>query len=299
MDLADVIASFSDPEASDPPTAISDASPARRLRDAIEPLAMHSVWCRTTNDHSAAFGLDFMGNYLLSRASLLGDPEPAVVAAAFAVFEPTMVEGLYQQVRGLVDGAELLATREAATAQSLAEVLGDADVAPVADLLQAAVSAADGTGRPLFSGLAGRPWPDAPMARLWRACEQAREHRGDSHVAVCVSHGLGPVEMNVLTELWLSMPLGAYTATRGWNSEAIEQAVGGLRDRGLVADGALTDAGTEFRAGIESATDALEAPIVDALGAHRDAVIDQLAAWSDACVAAGAFPANESKRAAG
>ena len=91
-----------------------------------------------------------------------------------------------------------------------------------ADALAAAVAAADGTGRPLFSGLARQPWPDDPVGRLWRACELAREHRGDSHVAACIAAGLGPVAMNVLTELWVGMPLGSYTATRGWSADQID-----------------------------------------------------------------------------
>ncbi|MFN3219573.1 MAG: SCO6745 family protein [Acidimicrobiales bacterium] len=301
MDLDDVIAAFSDPSAS-VPAVIADASRPRRLRDAIEPIAMHSVWSRTTNDRLAGFGLDFMGSYLLSRASLLGAPEPGVVAAAFAVFEPAMVEAAYQQARHLVGGDELLAAREEATTVSLTAVLGDGElpaIVEVTDRLQAAVSEADGTGRPLFSGLAGRRWPDDPVARLWRACEQAREHRGDSHVAVCTARGLGPVEMNVLTELWLDMPLGSYTATRGWPGEAIDAAVGSLEAREMVSDGRPTDAGRAFRDAIEADTDALEQPVVDGLGPDPDAVIEQLAAWSDRCVAAGAFPDNPHKRAAG
>jgi len=54
-----------------------------------------------------------------------------------------------------------------------------------------------------------------------------REHRGDSHIAVANAAGLGPVEMNVLTECWLGMPLLSYTATRGWPEAAMRAAVPG------------------------------------------------------------------------
>src|SRR5205823_11026343 len=113
----------------------------------------------------------------------------------------------------------MLAARAEATIESLRDVLAGAEVAPVADRLAAAVSAADGTGRPLFSGLARRPWPDDAVGRLWRAGGLARGHRGDSHVAASVARGLDPMAMNILTELWLGMALGSYTATRGWGAD--------------------------------------------------------------------------------
>ena len=31
-------------------------------------------------------------------------------------------------------------------------------------------------------------------------------HRGDSHVAAAAAAGLDPVELNILTELWIGMP---------------------------------------------------------------------------------------------
>ena len=92
------------------------------------------------------------------------------------------------------------------------ETLAGADVAPIADRLAAAVVAADAAGRPLFAGLARQAWPDDPVGRLWRACELAREHRGDSHVAACIADGWAPIAMNVLTEVWVGMPLGSYSA---------------------------------------------------------------------------------------
>jgi hypothetical protein len=196
----------------------------------------------------------------------------------------------------------LLAVRDASTAASLAEVLaGDdpAEVAEVAGLLAGAVQGADGTGRPLFSGLRGRGRPGNPYQRLWWACDLVREHRGDSHVAVANAAGLGPVEMNVLTECWIGMPLLSYTATRGWPEAAMSAAVDGLEARGWLRDGALTDAGRAARAGIEDRTDAAEEPIAAALGDRLDEVVARLDGWSERCIAAGAFPADILKRAAG
>jgi hypothetical protein len=300
MNTREIVESLSDPALRGVrPAPTVEASAARRLRDAIEPIAMHSIWSTGTTDRLAQMGLDFMGSYLMSRALLLGRPEPGVVSAAFAVFKPDLIHAVYEQHRAAVDREELLAARLEATAVSLRSTLRDADVGGVANALRAAASVPSGAGKPLFSGLAGQPWPVDPFGMLWRACEQLREHRGDCHVAVCIAHGLGPVEMNVLTELWVGMPLGSYTASRGWSEADIAGAVRALSERDLLVDGRLTEAGNRKRVLIEEQTDAAQQPIVDALDTELDELVDQLDAWSALCVEARAFPDNPYKRAAG
>ena len=291
---------FRSPAAGGPlPEPVTRARPPRRLRDAFEPLAMHDVWCQRTNDRMAAHGLDRLTAYVWGRAAVLGEPAAAVVVAAFAVFEPGLITTTYAQGRGRVGREEVLRVRTEATVESLREVLGGADVGPVVAVLRAGVAAADGTGRPLFSGLRSLAWPEHPVGQLWRACDVLREHRGDSHIAACISAGLGPVAMNVLTELWLGMPLGSYTATRGWSQEAIAATVARLEADELVAAGVLTEAGRRLRDSIEERTDAMEQPIVDALGDDFEAVVAQLDAWSSQCIAAKAFTPDPYKRAAG
>jgi hypothetical protein len=51
MDYAEAIGLFSaEPPAGTPvPAVVESPSPARRLRDALEPLSMHAVWSRHTN----------------------------------------------------------------------------------------------------------------------------------------------------------------------------------------------------------------------------------------------------------
>ena len=301
MDYADAVATFCSPRSAGTPLpeVVRAGGPARRLRDACEPLAMHALWNRHTNERLAALGLDFLTGYVWGRAASLGEPSPPVVAAVFAWFEPNLVAGLYETARSAVPRERLLAARDAATAESLAEVLAGDDPAEVAGLLADAVEVADGTGRPLFSGLRGRGRPADPFQRLWWACDLVREHRGDSHVAVANAAGLGPVEMNVLTECWIGMPLLSYTATRGWPEAAMCAAVDGLEARGWLRDGALTDAGRAARADIEDRTDAAEQAIAAALGGQLDEVCDRLDGWSERCIAVGAFPADILKRAAG
>jgi hypothetical protein len=285
------------------PEVVATAAPARRLRDAVEPLAMHAVWSPDTNAALAGHGLDFFTGYLCGRAAPLGPVPGAVVAATFAVFEPGLVDRLWTAGRQLVGLDELLATRDAATATSLRAVLGpvatDDEVARAAGLLEEAVDGLDGTGRVLFSALRARPRAADPFARLWLATDAVREHRGDSHVAACVAAGLDPVRMNVLTEVWVGYPVGEYSATRAWPAERQAAAVAALEADGLLAGGRITAAGRSFRDRIEAATDAAQADLVDALGPGIAALTEQLDAWSKRCVEAGTFPSDVRKRAAG
>jgi hypothetical protein len=287
------------PEGAPPPAPMLSASPARRLRDALEPLALHAVWCRPTNEALAELGLNFLTGYVWGRAAALGEPPAEVVSAAFGFFEPNLVSALYEEGRQACGRAALLAARAEATLASLAEVLEGADVTDAAVALRRAVETADGTGRVLFSAVRSLGWPDDPIGQLWRACEALREHRGDSHLAACVSAGLDPVEMNILSELWLGMPLGSHTAMWGWPQDAIAGGASRLANRDLVWDGQLTAAGRRLREGLEERTDAQERPVVDALGDDFERVVESLDEWAAACVAAGAFPPDPYKRAGG
>ena len=178
-------------------------------------------------------------------------------------------------------------------------------VGAVADVLLDSLANADGAGRPLFAGLRDQPVPAAPIGRLWRACELIREHRGDSHVAVCVAAGLSPVAMNVLTELWVGMPIATYSASRFWSAPTIEATRDDLRSRGWLDGDQLSEVGRTMRDGIEAATDELQASVIGNLvlgcqdSAAVEALIDNLANWSQRCIDAAAFPPNVFKRAAG
>jgi len=300
MQYDDVIAAMFEPS---PPDAVAtptvEASAARRLRDALEPIAMHSVWCRGTNERLAEFGHNFMTGYVCSRAALLGEPTAGVVISSFAVFESGMLGGVYEGGRGLCARDELLQARDEATITSLTQVLEGIDVAAVSQLLRKGVEAADGTGRPLFSGLRDLPWPDSGVGQLWRASELFREHRGDSHVAACVAAGLDAVEMNILTELYVGMPLGSYSASRGWDEAALAQAADRLRDRGLISEDSLTDHGRRGRVELESQTDRMQQSIIDAIGSGLDELVATARDCSQRCIDARSFPPNVFKRAAG
>ena len=287
------------PDGTPVPDVVSGGAPARQLRDAAEPLAMHACWNRKTNESLAELGLDVFTSYVGGRAASLGVPTGPVVASAFAWFEPAFIAGLYETASAAVPRDRLLAVRDKATTESLRDVLSGDDPTAVADLLTEAVETADGTGRLLFSGLRGRGVPADPVQRLWWACDSLREHRGDSHVAAAAAAGITAVEMNVLTELWVGMPLLSYTATRVWPEAAMSAAVDGLKRRGWVSGDGLTTAGRLAREEVEARTDAQEESIVVTLGDRLPDVCARLNDWSSRCIAAGGFPSNVLKRAAG
>ena len=99
MDYAEAQAAFFTPrEGEVRPLAFT--SPARTLRDALEPVATVCFWSEPAYDAYAALGLDFLQGYVFSRSSVLGDAEPSVAAAAFGVFEPGLIAGVLDQEIG-------------------------------------------------------------------------------------------------------------------------------------------------------------------------------------------------------
>jgi hypothetical protein len=302
MDFAEARATFCTPRTGPVVDPAATPTPARRLRDALEPLAMVTVWSEPAAEQAAAAGLDFLAGYVGGRASALGDVPGTVVASTFAVFEPNLAGGLWDQARASCSVAQLQQGRERAGSEALRATLADVDEVEVdgaVETLRAGLAAADLMGRPLFAGLWALPWPEHAHGRLWHATSLLREHRGDSHVAACVAAGLDGIEANVLTELWVGFDLLEYTSTRGWSPESMDAAIGRLRRRGLLQGDALSDEGRRVRSGIEDATDLAQQPIVDLIGDALDRTVGALATWSGAVVARGWFPPDPYKRAAG
>jgi len=302
MDYAEVREAFfqmRDAGAAEPGTS-GWQSPARRLRDAIEPIATICYWSEPAYDAYAALGLDFLQGYVWSRGCVLGEPDGGVVAAAFGVFEPGLIVQLYDAARAAAGLADIRAAREAGAVAALRTVLGAPEqVAEVTAALRRGVEAADTAGRPLFAGLSGLPSPADELGQLWHACAMLRELRGDSHLAACVAAGLTGLEANILTELRVGWPLHSYTATRGWPPETMNLATASLSERGLIADDTLTGAGASLRADVEEATDRQLAPVRDAIGPALFDILPPLQEWSRQIVEHGWFPPDPYKRASG
>ncbi len=305
MNYADVAAAYLTPLDSDIASPAVPDSSARRLRDVLEPIATIGWWSPAAGEQFGAAKLDFLGGYIWGRAAALGpDVANDVVASAFGVFDRALLGAGMDEARRIASHEQILSSRAVGAGAGLAAATTNI---PVADLerstlrLRSALDAVDVTARPLFAALRALPVPDNPHGALWRAAEMYREHRGDGHLAACVSAGLDPVEMNVLTELWLDYPVGEYSATRGFTPDRIDAAVRSLAGRGWVdADGGtLTSEGRAARERIEESTDDSQRAVVAAFGNAIDGLIDDLAPVAEAVLVARSAPADPRKRAAG
>jgi hypothetical protein len=231
--------------------------------------------------------------YFTSRGSLLGQVEPEVVAAAFGVFKPAAVVAGVRFGWSLTDAPTVFAARRAGAVAQLERVCGPAgpEVERVADLLERAVEPLAEPGRPLFAGLRSH-WDDPHdwWTRLFHLGDMLREYRGDAHVCAWSSAEVDAIEIGLLTEAYMGLPLRTYIRTRGWDDAELDGAAGRLRDRGwLDDDEALTSAGREEREALERATDRAMAPALAALGAEVEEAIDLLRPWGDAMRSAGGY----------
>lgn len=304
MDYDTIAAHFLIPNDSTPAAPSLPESAARRLRDAIEPIATIGWWSREAAAAVTGLGHDFFDAYVWGRAASLGaDVAPSVVVAAFGSFDAAMLGAVYAHGRSLSSRDAVLAARAAGASAGLRAAAGGVDeatVALVADRLGAACAAVDVGFRPLFGALRALPLPDDVYGRAWRAAELVREHRGDGHLAAVTAAGVDTVEANVLTEVWLGYPVGEYSATRGLTPERLRAAAERLVARGwMTDDDTLTHAGRVARDAIEVATDESQRSLIDALGADLDAVTTAAEVVGAAVLAVHAAPADPRKRAAG
>lgn len=299
MTYDDIAAAFLIPAGETPPAPVVPASPARRLRDACEVVATQGWWSRPAAEAVSALGLGFFDGYVWGRAAALGTPAASTVAATFGVFEPNLIGAVYRQGVATAGRDHVLAARASGATAALAAVVDTEEAAGIAEPLLHALDQLDPMGRPLFAGLRELPRPDAAAGRLWRAAELVREHRGDGHLAACVAAGIGAVEANVLTEVWLGYGVGDYSGTRGFDAAALAIAVTRLEARGWMAAGALTEAGRAARDELEAATDASQEPLVQVLGSRLDTLVAGLHTIGDRLLAAHSAPADPRKRAAG
>ena len=281
MDYATMRGLFFAPPAVERPTppAAARRSPARRLRDAIEPLACQAIWSSATAEQYSALGLDdFFAAYAWQRTAVLGTPPTALAVTALGVFAPGLIGPPYETGSAALAGADVTRIRREAPGATVRAVLGDvgAEAARAVAVLRRGLDAADCDGATAVHRARRRAVARRRFAALVHACNLLREHRGDSHLAACAVAGLDPVQMNVLTELYCGYRLGEYTPTRGWSAEQIDDTVAGLRARGLIDGELLSAAGLAFRDGVEEQTDAMQQSIVDAAGPDLDSVTKQL-----------------------
>lgn len=288
-------------------------SAARRFARLIEPLTGQAIFA--PESHEAYQALGFGGSprktgkvalpdgpaYFTSRASVMGQVPGEVVAATFGVFNPEVVVPCIDLGWSLTDAPTICAARDAGATGQLRRVLGEEPegMARAADLLERMSDTLRPEGRALFAGVRSLDVPTDPIGRLWRHGDMLREYRGDSHIATWVAEGLDPIEIGLLTEAFLGIPLRSYIRSRAWSTEQLDAGVERLRSRGLLdvtedGNGTLTEAGLTLRSGIEDATDSQMGKAMDALGDDVDELFSLLQPWGDAVIEAGGYPGSVS-----
>ena len=282
-------------------------APARTLAGALEPFAGQVYFAQECHDRYERLGFSpspgsFAGvpgpdgvAYFTSRGSVMGQVPGEVVAAAFGVFNPAVVVPAVTRGWSLVDAATICAARTEGAVAQLERILGPSPdgLAEATELLSRAVAPLRPEGRPLFAGLLSLGLPGSPMGDAWRLADQLREYRGDCHTAAWISAGFDATEIGLLSELSWGLPMRSYSRTRGWSTEEFDAAEARLVERGLVADGALTEQGRQEREAVEATTDVGCRPIVAALGEDGVArLVGLLEPWGAAIRAAGGYPAS-------
>jgi hypothetical protein len=278
----------------------------RALAGALEPFAGQVYFSREC--HEAYAGLGFGPSpaevagvampdgpaYFCSRGSVMGQVPGEVIAAAFGVFNPSVVVPAVAAGWALTDAPTICSARTGGAVAALRRILGDRPegLDQAGPLLERAVADLRPEGKPLHAGLASLDLPGDPLGDAWRRADMLREWRGDAHVAAWTAAGFDATEIGLLTELYWGLPMRSYVRTRAWSSADLDAAEARLTDRGLVADGSLTDEGRAAREAVEAVTDRMCRPISDALGDDLDELVAVLRTWSTQVQEAGGYPAS-------
>jgi hypothetical protein len=268
---------------------------ARRFFERFEPV--HGVTYFAPEARTALDELGYRGfrmGYFAARSAPLGVVPPEVVAAIFYNFAPAQVaEALPAAWQLAPPGQALRARAESAVAALRRYGVTDDAARTPAELAAKAARNAPLDGRPLFAANLAQQWPSEPLAQLWHAVTLLREHRGDGHVAVLAAAGVSGRESNVLHAAAGRVPREMIMRSRGYDDEQWARYQDALARRGLLdGEGALTDAGREFKQRIEDDTDALALSALSALDDDEvETLFRTLTPITRAVVEAGDVPA--------
>jgi hypothetical protein len=249
---------------------------ARRFLSVLEPLVTSIYFSPEANEEYAELGLvDPWVAYFSSRSAAMGQVSGDVVAASFYNFNPELVR---RSVRWEIAAPpEVYAARLRGVRRTLERLLAVdgalPDVTRAVELLRPAVEACSPEGRPVAAPHAALPWPDEPLTAMWHGANVLREFRGDGHVAVLLTHNVGPVEAVLLQIGYLGLDerrRAMFFTTRAWEEPDQRKGEDALRERGFLdAEGRLTDGGGKFRGMIEHDTDRAAAAPFAVLGDER------------------------------
>jgi hypothetical protein len=241
---------------------------ARKTWRTAEPLHGMIYFAPEATESYASLGIPTSSGYFASRSAPMGQVGADVVIATFFNFHPRVVRPAIPAAWKLATPEAVLEARVGSADAALRRMLGEAvdspDMVRAAGLARAvAERAADCvSGRPLFAGHAGLPWPDAPHLVLWHAQTCLREFRGDGHIAALLLAEIGPVEALIVHVASGEVPIHFLKSSRGWSDEEWDAGVDQVRSRGWLEDSdgselTLSESGKTIRQRVEDETDVL------------------------------------------
>jgi hypothetical protein len=270
------------------------------LIETVHSVTYFAPGCREANKDMGFKG--FWMGYFGSRAAPMGQVGPAVVAAAFGGFEPSLVNRAIPDAWSFVPPDVAVEGRARAAAGVLRDALPECEdlAESLLGVLDKAIEVCEPAGRPLYA--ANRdvtPFED-PVEDLWQMCTTLREHRGDGHLAVLTAEGVGGCESHLLAIASRGEGADLLRASRGWADQDWTDALTTLQVAGVIeapADASnldglqLTERGTKLHRHLESRTDDLASPPYAAIGeTGRDLVRDCLIPIASAIVEQGWVP---------
>ncbi|MEU4196478.1 hypothetical protein AB0E69_31545 [Kribbella sp. NPDC026611] len=232
---------------------------ARDLWKALEPFHAITYFAPETRQATDALGLKggWM-SYFACRSAPLGPVDPAVVAAVFYNFHPSMVARALPDAWGYASPAHVLEARLTAVDKAVRRIFPDGSFERAAELARHAAEVAPVAGRPLAAANAALDWPSEPHLVLWHATAVLRESRGDGHVAALVAAELSPCQALITISAAGGPSKEVFQLNRRWSDAEWAEASDDLCSRGLLdASGALTADGRALRQQVEDTTDAL------------------------------------------
>ncbi|MFI5931883.1 hypothetical protein [Actinoplanes sp. NPDC051494] len=269
---------------------------ARAFWAASEPFTVSMFFTPEAASITERAGLPGRAAYVVLRSAPLGAVPPAVAASAFRSFPAPVFAVLDNAWQRLTPQAAIDANHEAVL-RAASPQIGDppADLGDMADLLTEAVEHLDTSGRALAAANQSVPAQAEPWARLWRALNTLREHRGDGDVAALIAAGLAVHDSEVLMAAWAGKHTDSamLRATRSIDDDSWRAASTRLFDRGLVdAEGEITAEAPALRNWVEQVTDKAAADPRRRIGEDRIAPIHQfLTTLSSTLIDAGQMPA--------
>ncbi|TQS25354.1 SCO6745 family protein [Microbispora sp. KK1-11] len=245
---------------------------ARTMWHQIEPVHATLYYSPEAFEEAAALGYDVTTrwpSYFAWRTAPLGAAGPALVAATYYSFSPSMIARYVPGAWEIATPAQVLDARLGAMDRTVRGLLGDRideGLKEAAELAIRAAESVDVAHRPLAAANLDLPWPEEPHLALWQAYTVLREHRGDGHLTALHAAGLDACEALVSFAAVGAAPAENF-AGRGWSDEEWSAARDRLAARGLIDDeGTATPAGRALRDQVERMTDELAAGPWRALG---------------------------------